>query len=49
MNKTKKVVSNKKSVKSHPAPVVNNDLEKYHNDPVVLKKIEQAKRMVGEI
>ena len=49
MNKTKKIVSNKKGIKPHAVPAINNDLEKYHNDPVILKKIEQAKRMVGDI
>lgn len=47
MNKTKKAVTSKKIVKTHPAPVINDDLDKYGNHPVILKKVADAKRMLG--
>jgi hypothetical protein len=48
MSRTKKVVNTKKTTKLQSAPVINNDLEKYHSHPVVLKKAEQAKRMIAD-
>ena len=37
----------KKIRKAQPAPITNNELEKFLNHPVILKKAEDAKRVIG--
>ena len=46
MSIAKKEVS-KKALKIKPEPVINDELKKYHHHPVVLKKMEQGRKMMG--
>jgi hypothetical protein len=45
MNAIKK--KSKKIKHPHPAPIINDDLDKYLTHPVVLKKMERGRKMMG--
>ena len=47
MSIAKKEIINKKPLKIKVEPVINDDLKKYHHHPVVLKKMEQGRKMMG--
>ncbi len=47
MEAIKKGKNSKKSIKSHSAPVINDDLKKYHDHPVIQKKMERGRKMMG--
>ena len=42
MNTNTKTPSKKRIPKSLQGSVINNDLKKYQNDPIVIKKMERA-------
>jgi hypothetical protein len=49
MNTAKKNNTGKHPSSMFPSAVINNDLKKYQEDPVILKKVEKGKALLEKL
>lgn len=49
MNIIEKSNTGKPFSKMFPEAVINNDLKKYQNDPVILKKMEKGRKILEKL